>query len=390
MPQSTAADAAILARIVTKVFAMSSARAVLAAIAVAVAALAPTATHAAADVQGPSGLLKGQLPDDRAALKRVAITGFVVQYVTDFGIETKRTRGGTFFAKWKDAPPPLLQATAQALYAQLVADLKAGGIEVVPAEQVAAQPALAEVRKAARPSPATVDDSSLRKTSVLVAAQQLPLVLATVPDAKLDSYATQPVEGTDPPRQLMGWDEQASQWLAAGNLELSSLATIYFGQAKVADALKATALNVRITVPLVDLGVTTAGNAGGGLFGASKLTGVIKPNPRIVEGGTVFGFAQAGGNPGHRHLVALQKPLPLAGLKVSADPDKVTLDETIFGKQSARGSGLLGALTGAAGANSDAADFLVSVDAATLEPALLEAARPMFKELAQILAGGSP
>lgn len=356
--------------------------------ALALPLLAPTAIQAATDVQSPSGMLKGQVPDDRAALKRVAITGFVVQYVTDFGVETKRTRGGTFFSKWKEPPPAALQATTQALYTQLVADLKAGGVEVVPAEQVAAQPGLAEVRKAARPSPAKIDDSTLRKTSMLVAAQDLPLVLATVPDAKLESYATQPVEGTDPPRQLMGWDEQASQWVSPANLELSSLATIYFGQAKAADALKATALNVRITVPLVDLGVTTAGNTGSGLFGSAKVTGVIKPNPRIVEGGTVFGFAQAGGNPGHRHLVALQKPLPVADLKVSADPDKVSLDETIFGKQSARGSGLLGALANAAGANSDAADFWVSVDAATLEPALVKAASPMFKELAQILAGG--
>jgi hypothetical protein len=367
---------------------MPPSRTLALALSLAFATLGSTGIHAATDVQGPSGLLKGQVPDDRAALKRVAITGFVVQYVTDFGVETKRTRGGTFYSKWKDAPPAALQATTQALYTQLVADLKAGGVEVVPADQVAAQPGLAEVRKAARPSPATVDDSSLRKTSVLVAAQDLPLVLATVPDAKLDSYATQPVEGTDPPRQLMGWDEQASQWLAPTNLEMSSLATIYFGQAKAADALKATALNVRITVPLVDLGVTTAGNTGSGLFGSAKVTGVIKPNPRIVEGGTVFGFAQAGGNPGHRHLVALQKPLPLAGLKVSADPDKVSLDDTIFGKQSARGSGLFGALAGAAGTNDDAADFWVSVDASTLEPALIKAASPMFKELAQILAGG--
>jgi hypothetical protein len=93
--------------------------------------------------------------------------------------------------------------------------------------------------------------------------------------------------------------------------------------------LNATALNVRLTVPLVDLGVTTAGNAGGGLFGASQVAGLVKPNPRRVEAGTVL---------------ALQKAVPIAGLSVTAQPDKRSLDVSIFGRNSARGSGLLGAL----------------------------------------------
>lgn len=349
------------------------------------AATAP-ALHAATDVTGPQGLLKGQVPDDLPALKRVAITGFQVQFVTDLGLETKRTRGGTFFSKWKSPPAEAMQAATNALYARLVDELKAAGVDVVPAEEVAAQPGLAEVRRAARPNPARVDDSTLKKTSTVFAARDLPITFATVPDAKLGSYATQPLENTDGPGQLIGWEGYAQQWLSGGNVELGSLVGIYFGQAKVAAALKATALNVRLVLPLVDLGITTAGNAGGGLFGAAKVTGLIKANPRLVEAGTVFSFAQAGGNPGHRHLVALQKPVPLAGLKVSADPEKVSLDETIFGKQSARGQGWLGALTRATGATSEEADFWVTVEPDGLQPALLAAGATVFKELAAILA----
>lgn len=342
--------------------------------------------HAATDVKSPQGLLKGQVPDDAAALKRIAITGFFVQYVTDFGIETKRKRGGTFHSKWKEPKAEQLQDAANALYAQLAADLKAAGIEVVAADQVAAQAAMADLRKVGRPSPAALNDSSLMKGSLLVAAQDLPLVLATVPDVKLSSYATQPIEGTDAPGNLIGWDRVSTEWLAAGNAEVMSLATIYFGYAKVAQGLNATALNVRLTVPLVDLGVTTAGNAGGGLFGSAKVTGLIKPNPRFVEAGTVFSFSQAGGNPGHRHVVGLQKPVPIEGLKVSSHIEQKTLDDTIFGVGSARGQGLLGALANAAGANNDAADFWVSVEPAELQPALVQAGSTLFRELAQILA----
>jgi len=350
-----------------------------------VAALVAHPVSAATDVESPQGLLKGQLPDNAPALKRVAITTFFVQYVTDFGIETKRSRGGTFYSKWKDPAPELLQGTSNALYAQLVTDLKAAGIDVVPADQVAAQASMAELRSAARPSPAPINDSSIRKASTLVSAQDLPLTLATLPDAKLSSYATKPIEGTDPPGNLIGWDQQASEWLLGSNAELSSLATIYFGQAKLAKGLNATALNVRLTLPLVDLGVTTAGSAGGGLFGSAKVTGLVKPNARFVEAGTVFSFAQDGGNPGHRHVLGLQKPVPISGLKVSMDIDKKTLDETIFGTQSARGQGLLGALSGATGANNNAADFWVSVDAADFQAALVSAGSTIFKELAQIL-----
>jgi len=325
--------------------------------ALALAAACAGGATAATDVQGPQGLLKGQVPDDLPALKRVAIGGFWVQYVTDLGIETKRTRGGTFFSKWKGLSAEQMQATSAALYAQLVEDLKAAGIEVVPAADVAAQPAMAELRNAAKPSPQVINDGTLRKVSTVVAAHELPISFAVLPDVKLDSYATAPVEGTDPPRQLMGWDDQVKQWISPANAETSSLVTIYFGQAKLAQSLNATVLNVRLAVPLVDLGVTTAGNAGGGLFGSAKVTGVIKANPRFVEAGTVFSFVQPGGNPGHRHVVGLQKPVPIAGLTVKPEPEKVSLDETIFGKQSSRGSGLLGFLARGAGANTEEADF---------------------------------
>jgi hypothetical protein len=374
-------------------------RAAFAALLLGAAALATPCL--AADVESPQGLLKGQVPDNVAALKRVVIASFIVQYVTDFGIESKGSRssrgaGDVFYSKWKDPPAELLQSTTDALHAKLVAELQAAGIEVVPAEQVAAQASMAELRKVGRANPAVVSDSTIRKASTLVSAQGLPLLLTPVPDVKLASYATQPIEGTDAPRNLMNWDAQASQWLLASNGELSNVLTIFVSQLKLAEGLNATLLNVRMTLPLVDMGITSklGGLLGGGaLFAEASTIGHIKSNPRFVEAGTVFGFAQAGANPGHRHMLALNKPVPITGLKVTPDKDKKSVNAGLFSgsdEKTARSGGLLGALSGAlggaAGVSNDSADFWVSVDTADFQSALVSAGSTIFKDLALLLS----
>lgn len=354
----------------------------LSALAVAMAVVTAPAL-AATDVTGPQGLLKGQVPDNLPALKRVAITTFFVQYVTDFGIETKRKGNDIFYSKWKGPSPEVLQAATDALYVQLVADLKAAGIEVVATDEVAAQAAMADLRKAARPSPATINDSSIKKLSTLVSTQNLPLVLASLPDVKLSSYATKPLEGTDGPGNLIGWDKQSSQWLLGSNVELMSLGSIHIGQAKIAQGLNATALNVRLTVPLVDMGITTCGNAGGECSGYSNTTGLIKPNSRFVEAGTVFSFAYGG----QQAVLGLQTPVSIAGLKVTTDIDRLELKKSTFGKdtKTARSGGLVGLFARGASVDSESADFWVSFDAAEFAPALVSAGSTIFKELAQVL-----
>jgi hypothetical protein len=247
---------------------------------------------------------------------------------------------------------------------------------------------MAELHKVAKPSPAVISDAPLKKASKLVSAQGLPLVLATVPDVKLRNYATKPLDGTDGPGNLVGFDRQVKEWMTGGAPEVFNLSTIYVGQAKVAQGLNATILNLRLTVPLVDLGVTTCGNAGGSCSGWGNTTGLVKPNARFVEGGTVFSLAQSEGNPGHWHQVGLQTPVPISGLKVTTDIGRLELYNSTFGKdvKTARSGGLVGLLARGAGADSDKADFWVSFDAAELQPALVAAGSTIFKELAQILS----
>lgn len=336
----------------------------------ALAAALAGGAFAATDAESPQGLLKGKLPDNAAALKRVAITGFVVQVVTDFGVEMKRS-SNTFYSKVHSLTPEQLQSLADGLYAQMAQDLAAAGIEVVPAEQVVAQAALADLHKAGRKSPAVINDSTVKKISTLVGAKGLPIVLFQLQDQKVPKYFTEVPEGTYS-NQLVNWEQQSREWLLASNVETFSSVSILTAQQKLADELKATAMSVRLTIPLVDMGIERKiGFTGGGDAGK------VRPNPRLVEAGTVFAFAQAGGNPGHlaQQVLALQKPLPIQGVKFEVE-----------GGAPRDGGGLIGALFGAVGANAGKADFMVKVDAADLQAGAIAVGGALFKDLAQTLA----
>lgn len=331
---------------------------------------------AATDASSPQGLLKGRLPDDAALLKRVAITNFVVQFVTDQGVEMKRSNN-TFYAKLTEVTPEQYQAAASALYEQLVAELKAAGIEVVATEEVAAHPATAALQRIGSKNMAVVHDASIKKMSTLVGLPQLPMVLALVPDQKLSKYYTEVPEGTYS-KDLTGWDEQQREWLRASNGELGSLVTVFGSTQKLAEDLKATALSVRLAVPFIDIGIEKkVGGFGVGLFSGGDYGKVVQ-NTRFVEAGTVFLLAQAGGNPGHlaQQVMALQKPVPVAGVKL----------EVVKGERKDDG-GVIGALFRAAGADAAKADFFVKAEGATLAPALAASVQPLFKDLAQTLAG---
>lgn len=332
------------------------------------AAVAAGSAFAATDAESPQGLLKGQLPDNAAGLRRVAITSFVVQVVTDFGVEMKRS-SNTFYAKVHTLGPEQLQALADGLYTQMAQDLAAAGIEVVPAEQVAAQAALADLHRAGRKSPAVVNDSSIKKISTLVGARGLPIVLFQVQDRKVPKYYTEVPEGTYS-NLLVNWEQQSREWLRES--DVSSSVSILTAQQKLAEELKATTLAVRITVPLVDIGIERKLSFTGG-----GDVGKVRPNPRLVEAGTVFSFAQPGGNPGHmaQQVLVLQRPVAIQGVRFEVEAGAPR-----------DGGGLIGALFGAAGANADKADFMVKVDAADLQAGAAAAGGVLFKELAQTLA----
>lgn len=331
----------------------------------ALAAALAGGAFAATDAESPQGLLKGKLPDNAAALKRIAITGFVVQVVTDFGVEMKRS-SNTFYSKVNSLTPEQLQALADGLYGQMAQELAAAGIDVVPADQVAVHAALADLHKIGRKSPAVVNDSSIKKISTLVGAKGLPVVLFQVQDQKVPKYYTEVPEGTYS-NLLLNWDRQSREWLRES--DVFNALSVVTAQQKLADDLKATTLVVRLTIPLVDMGIERVG------LGSDR--GKVRPNPRLVEAGTVFSFAQPGGNAGHltQQVLVLQKPLAIQGVKFEVEAGAPR-----------DGGGLVGALFGAVGANADKADFMVKVDAADLLAGATAASGTLFKDLAQTLA----
>jgi hypothetical protein len=79
-------------------------------------------------------------------------------------------------------------------------------------------------------------------------------VLFQLQDQKVPTYFTDVPEGTYS-NQLVNREQQSKEWLLASNVETFGTVSILTAQQKLADELRATALAVRITIPLVDMGI---------------------------------------------------------------------------------------------------------------------------------------
>lgn len=335
-----------------------------------------TNAFAVTDAESPNGFLKGKLPDNAGALKRVAITTFVVQFVTQQSVEAKNSE--VFYAQWDGVSPELMQATANALYARFTADLQAAGIAVVPTAEVEAHPALTELRKFATPNMAVANDSTLFKASTLVAANDLPILLHSLVDVRLGKYYTTAAEGTN--QQLLGRDNLLQKWIVAGGV--FDLAAIYGSQYKLSESLNSTAMGVRLVVPLINIGVQRkVGGFGVGLLDGGDY-GLAVPNPRLVESGTVFSFIHSTGGAPQVGVLALQKPASISDMKVEIVQTDRYRDRSMFRRTD---SGLLGALSRAAGTSNTTPHLLVKPDPAEFQKALLGAGGAVFKELVQTL-----
>jgi hypothetical protein len=275
--------------------------------------------------------------------KRVAVASFVLQLVRDQGIERDagsfgmfQGQSATYFVQTR-ADPALLQTVADKLYDDFVASLKAAGLEVVPQAELDANPEFQAIRKASPASPLT---ESLEKGSgkdkhmavnVLVAAKGLPLMTYGVDDKK---------------------------WLPPKASALGSLQTVVLGGAVAAKALQAPLINVRMTVSMVEpkgKGWGSSAQYGNMVYKTASWSFGGDPMPRFVDGGTavmVHG-TNLNGLPSSKNVITLVKPVPIIGLQLSSEQ---------AGGNSARGAGLLGAISRAAGGTDQAADAYIDVD----------------------------
>lgn len=313
------------------------------------------------------GSFEAALPEKTGEVKRVAITNFFVQYVTDVGVESTKNNN-TFYTKAQGLTPEAMQATANGLYDEFTAALKKEGIEVVSMDELNASSEFKKMRDVSTKSPYNANDSTIRKMSTLVSAYNLPIYVSTVKDVKLP--VTYNIARKDSDRKIINQEQNESEWLRDMSAsETFNLSTIYGGQMKLSKSFNAATMSVRLTVPMFDMGIESPKT----FFGGGGDKGFVRENSRFVEGGTIFHISNAEPGTGEVGQFTLTKPVAISGLKINMSQGNGPRD----------GGGLVGALFGAAGANSGKADFYANIDASTLRPGVVAASKTLFKEVAQ-------
>jgi hypothetical protein len=202
-------------------------------------------------------------------IKRVAVTSFVVQYVT---AQQGTSRGGVSSGidVGKQLPPEQLQQVTEQLYTQFLADMKASGIEVVEPEALAASAAFQEMLEKSPEVPVTQSTWSRGKeggfNSLFFAPKGLPLVLK-------DEYEYMKGRGlgnvTDPSLSI------------SGGIKLYSTNWRYYDKAVQKDLDTATIL-VRAFVPLAYAETRTT-IAGGWQKDQAKTTAGLRIGERFTR-----------------------------------------------------------------------------------------------------------
>lgn len=202
-------------------------------------------------------------------IKRVAVTSFVVQYVT---AQQGTSRGGATSGidVAKQLAPEQMQQTTEQLYTRFLTDLKASGVEVVPSETLAASKGFQKMLEKSPEVPVEQSTWSRGKeggfNSVFYAPKGLPLVLN-------DDYEYMRGRGlgnvTDPSLSM------------SGALKLYSTNWRYYDKAVQKDLDVATIL-VRVFVPLAYTESSTT-IAGGWQKDKAKTTAGLRIGERFTR-----------------------------------------------------------------------------------------------------------
>lgn len=316
--------------------------------ALAALAIGPAFAQTAAPATAPTvaEYIKADPPGALAERRKVAIGSFTLQLVRDQGIERSAGSFGMFqgqsasYFTQTRIDPATLQAVADRLYDTFVAELKAGGVDVVPQAQLDADPDYQELRKVAVASPfaASLNTGTgrdqLMGVNVLTAAKGLPIITNGLQDRK---------------------------WFPTQTEGYGSLIKVVLGSATTAKTLQAPLLHVKLALSMVEL--KGRGWGGSSQFGnltlkSASWTFGADPLPRFVEGATAMLVAggDLSGQPSSRGLLTLAKAVPVTGLELAASAGE---------GGNSRGSGLLGALGRAvSGTDTTAADAYLDVEPA--------------------------
>ncbi|TDP61469.1 hypothetical protein [Roseateles toxinivorans] len=214
-------------------------------------------------------------------LKRVAITGFDVEFVTKGAASASATEIGrsgsastSVYVTLVGVAEPDFQAIVDQLYAEFVRDVQASGIEVVPAAQLMASGTYRKM--AAGGSPAPHKKSGGGEWSTVFTPEGRP---------------------------VMGLSLQSKGVLGAFG-GLASMSGAIFDNIELQKELDATLLTVRMVVKFVDL-ASSSSSFLGRISGTASVTG--KVSPTIAAGATQMSLQSALGGA----QFGLQRPLQI-------------------------------------------------------------------------------
>ncbi|MBP6901806.1 MAG: hypothetical protein KBC73_17045 [Burkholderiaceae bacterium] len=288
-------------------------------------------------------------------VKRVAITQVVLQFIDrQDGSAVSGGFGGGASAKAavRLAGPGAeqYQRITEAVYQELLRTVQAAGLELVPHEQLAAQPDWAKLKEAGKPSP--VEDEKFSGYGGWVYS---PADLPVVFDSDDEESFMQSNRDPDP---------RGEQYRSMGSLLGGNSTAARWAEWGLAKALDAHLLKLRITVPLA-----IVKTSGGILSGGASVK--VEPLPRLARDVTRFTFRrerEAARLRLDRHLL-----LPADLLSV----------ETVA--KSADNTGGIGRALGLLGSNSAAGEYRLNADPARYEAEVLAAARATLAAFGQTL-----
>jgi|GEM_PF-1246728 len=325
----------------------------------AAAALGGIGAVAQAQPAAPYGLDAKAVAVDNgrlfAGVKRVAITQLVVQFMDrqDGSAVAGSSRGGASAAaivRLAGPGPEQYQRIVDALYDAAVAAAREAGLEVVPHEQLVAQPDFQKLLAAGKPSPVE-DEKFTGHGGWTYSPRGLPVAW----DSDDEESFMQSNRDPDPRGEqyrsgssLLGGNTTAARWAEWG----------------LAKALDAHLLKVRVTIPLAVIETS-----GGILSGGASVK--ITPKPRLARDVTRFTVRRE--NDAAR--VRLDQHLLLPA-------DLMVLDK--LSQQQDNTGGLVGALTRFA-ANTAKSEYRLSADPARYEAEVLAAARAAFARFGEVL-----
>lgn len=239
--------------------------------------------------------------EELKGIKKVAVTSFTVQYVTEQVWDTAHYSGGHLQTTGQGGgfhaqlDPAKMQSTTDALYKEFVNNLQAAGFDVVSPEQLSTTPSYQTFLSKGPKTPRTeeAEAQSGNGAGAITSTFYTPSGMTMVVDSKIDYLKSGMMSQVEDPTLTF-----------TGRLGLYT-ANLPFHDEAVQEELDAATLHVRIYVPLAKVDVKT-----GNILGHGYSNKTIEPGLRLGERFTRVSV----GHKGDYAKMYLKEPLLIPGV----------------------------------------------------------------------------